>query len=216
MDTSSFNPCSPSSPAPNSSPKERGNGGNPLQRPARQAGSGDAVEEAVPADRAPAPAAEAKKREFPIALSKEIAEDFAVIRGSRANHARTYRRARVTSPAPARLNSSSSIYPRREIEGARRDNEIVCGDVVGLLVMGAHPGVDLTLHLQFSAMSVVVSILGAAWDIFITGSRGATIEAAFKAPRITSKKLIRCRILTLQFVLLVQSFSSCRWPIARK
>jgi len=52
--------------------------------PARPAGSGDAVEEAVPAERPPAPAAEAKKRGFSIALSKEeIAEDFAAIRGSR-------------------------------------------------------------------------------------------------------------------------------------
>ncbi|RLN23577.1 zinc transporter 5 [Panicum miliaceum] len=52
--------------------------------PARPAGSGEAAEEAVPVERAPAPAAEAKKRVFSIALSKEeIAEDFAAIRGSR-------------------------------------------------------------------------------------------------------------------------------------
>ncbi|OEL34668.1 hypothetical protein BAE44_0004314, partial [Dichanthelium oligosanthes] len=53
--------------------------------PARPAGSDDAAEEALPAEpRAPAPAAEAKRRGFSVALSKEeIAEDFAAIRGSR-------------------------------------------------------------------------------------------------------------------------------------
>nr|CAB3477984.1 unnamed protein product [Digitaria exilis] len=52
--------------------------------PERQARPDGVAEEAVPAERAPAPTAEAKKRGFSIALSKEeIAEDFAAIRGSR-------------------------------------------------------------------------------------------------------------------------------------
>jgi hypothetical protein len=52
--------------------------------PARPAGSDGAEEEAVLAERAPAPAAEAKRRGFSVALSKEeIAEDFVAIRGSR-------------------------------------------------------------------------------------------------------------------------------------
>lgn len=51
----------------------------------RQAGSDEADEDAqAAAERAPAPTAEAKKRAFSIALSKqEIAEDFAAIRGTR-------------------------------------------------------------------------------------------------------------------------------------
>ncbi|CAL4948087.1 unnamed protein product [Urochloa decumbens] len=51
-------------------------------RPSRPEGADE--EEAAPSERAPAPAAEAKKRGFSIALSKdEIAEDFVAIRGSR-------------------------------------------------------------------------------------------------------------------------------------
>lgn len=51
--------------------------------PPRPVGSDDAEEEGA-AERAPAPAAESKKRGFAIALSKqEIAEDFAAIRGTR-------------------------------------------------------------------------------------------------------------------------------------
>ncbi|TKW16141.1 hypothetical protein SEVIR_5G279400v4 [Setaria viridis] len=52
--------------------------------PALPARSDGAEEEAVLAERAPAPAAEAKKRGFSVVLSKEeIAEDFVAIRGSR-------------------------------------------------------------------------------------------------------------------------------------
>ncbi|WVZ69227.1 hypothetical protein U9M48_018045 [Paspalum notatum var. saurae] len=53
--------------------------------PTRAAGSEDADEEAGAAERAPAPAAEMKKkRAFSVALSKqEIVEDFAAIRGTR-------------------------------------------------------------------------------------------------------------------------------------
>jgi len=96
-------PAAPETPSLDKEKTRRPDGGAPLQRqraarqpwnlrtrrsataaPARPAGSGDAAEEALPADRAPAPAEEAKKRGFSIALSKEeIAEDFAAIRGSR-------------------------------------------------------------------------------------------------------------------------------------
>ncbi|KAK3165117.1 hypothetical protein QOZ80_1AG0029110 [Eleusine coracana subsp. coracana] len=102
--TSAPLPAGPDTPSPSEKPHRPeggGGGGASLQRqraaqrpwnlrtrrsataaPPRPERSDDADEEA--AERAPAPAAEGKKRGFSIALSKqEIAEDFAAIRGTR-------------------------------------------------------------------------------------------------------------------------------------
>ncbi|CAD6230270.1 unnamed protein product [Miscanthus lutarioriparius] len=113
-------PSSPETPSPDKEEKAHrpeGGGGSLLQRqraaqppwnlrtrrsatatPTRQAGSDEADEAAQAAERAPEPTAEAKKRAFSIALSKqEIAEDFAAIRGTRPprrpkKHPRTVQR----------------------------------------------------------------------------------------------------------------------------
>uniref|UniRef100_K3XKX9 V-ATPase proteolipid subunit C-like domain-containing protein n=3 Tax=Setaria TaxID=4554 RepID=K3XKX9_SETIT len=95
-----------------------------------------------------------------------------------------------SSPIPLLPRSSPASTPRQR-ERARRETTRSRAEMSSDSSSWARALVQISPY-TFSAIGIAVSIgvsvLGAAWGIFITGS--SLIGAAIKAPRITSKNLI--------------------------
>ncbi|KAL5231609.1 hypothetical protein ABZP36_030385 [Zizania latifolia] len=87
----------------------------------------------------------------------------------------------AVSPDRAPLPSSTVRGKRRKAKGARMSSDSSWARALVQISPYTFSAIGI-------AVSIGVSVLGAAWGIFITGS--SLIGAAIKAPRITSKNLI--------------------------